>query len=67
MALLVNSGEENNAVTIYFDNFIGLLWLDDVDPNEVIEDFECQRNLEYTFTHGALSYVTNPSKRHQYI
>lgn len=63
MALLVNSGEENNAVTIYFDNFIGPdFGCDDVDPNEVIEDFECQRNLEYTFTHGALSYVTNPDQ-----
>ena len=63
MVLLVNSGQVDNDVTIYFDNFIGPEFgCYDVDPNEVIEDFECQRNLEYTFTHGALSYVTNPDQ-----
>ena len=31
-------------------------------PNNVIEDFECQRNIEYTFTHGALSLVSNPDQ-----
>jgi len=63
MVFLVNNGQLDNAITIYFDNFIGPdFGCEDVDPNEVIEDFECQRNLEYTFTHGALSYVTNPDQ-----
>tara|TARA_Y100000589_G_scaffold332019_1_gene388619 strand:- start:5291 stop:6607 length:1317 start_codon:yes stop_codon:yes gene_type:complete len=63
MVMLVNSGQENNAVTIYFDNFIGPdFGCDGINPNNVIEDFECQRNIEYTFTHGALSYVTNPQQ-----
>ena len=63
MVMLVNNGQENNAVTIYFDNFIGPdFGCDDINPNNVIEDFECQRNIEYTFTHGALSYVTNPQQ-----
>ena len=63
MVMLVNNGQENNAVTIYFDNFIGPdFGCDGINPNNVIEDFECQRNIEYTFTHGALSYVTNPQQ-----
>ena len=61
MVILVNNGQIDNAVNIYFDNFIGPdFGCDDIDPNEVIEDFECQRNLEYNFTHGALSLVSNP-------
>jgi len=63
MVMLVNNGQENNAVTIYFDNFIGPdFGCDGVNSNNVIEDFECHRNIEYTFTHGALSYVTNPQQ-----
>ena len=63
MVFLVNNGQLDNAITVYFDNFFGPdFGCDDVDPNEVIEDFECQRNLGYTFTHGALSYVTNPDQ-----
>jgi hypothetical protein len=61
MVILVNNGQIDNAVNIYFDNFIGPdFGCDDIDPNEVVEDFECQRNLEYKFTHGALSLVSNP-------
>lgn len=63
MVMLINNGQENNAVTVYFDNFIGPdFGCDGINPNNIIEDFECQRNLEYTFTHGALSYVTNPDQ-----
>lgn len=61
MVFLVNNEEIGNGVTIYFDNLVGPDYgCDDIDPNEVVEDFECQRNLEYTFSHGALSYVSNP-------
>lgn len=60
MVFLVNNEQLGNGVTIYFDNLVGPDYgCKDVDPNDVIEDFECQRNLEYTFSHGALSYVTN--------
>ena len=61
MVFLVNNDQLGNGVTVYFDNLVGPdFGCMDIDPSEVIEDFECQRNLEYTFTHGALSYVSNP-------
>ena len=63
MVILINNGQEGNNVTVYFDNFRGPdFGCDGVFPNNVIEDFECQRNIEYTFTHGALSLVSNPDQ-----
>ena len=51
MLMLINNGQENNAVTVYFDNFIGPdFGCDGINPNNIIEDFECQRNLEYTYS-----------------
>lgn len=68
MASSVNQGvilinpETNDDITIYFDNFMG--------PNhdcigvsaqtQILDDFECQRNGEYTFTHGNLQILENP-------
>ncbi|MDA0737150.1 MAG: hypothetical protein O2911_08535 [Bacteroidetes bacterium] len=63
MVLLVNSGQLGSDVQIYFDNLYGPdFGCMDTDPNEVIDDFECQRNHKYSFTHGALDFVTNPDQ-----
>ena len=56
----VNTDYDNS--TYYLDNLMG--------PNhdcievsvnsQIIDDFECQRNGEYTFTHGVLEILKNP-------
>jgi hypothetical protein len=63
MVVLVNNDMEGNDVTVYFDNLYGPdFGCMDVDENEVIEDFECHRELEYSFTHGGIDFVTNPQQ-----
>ncbi len=63
MVVLVNNDMEGNDVTIYFDNLYGPdFGCMDVDETEVIENFECHRELEYSFTHGGIDFVTNPQQ-----
>jgi len=54
----------NNATNWLWDDLIGPDFIDPCqggifDPS-IGDDFECQRNLNYTFTNGSLSTVTNP-------
>lgn len=63
MVVLVNSDQLGNDVNVYFDNLYGPDYgCMDEDPNNVFEDFECHRDIEYTFTHGGIDFVTNPDQ-----
>lgn len=48
--------------TYYLDNLVGPNHdcIEVSVNNQIIDDFECQRNGEYTFTHGVLEILKNP-------
>lgn len=50
--------------SFYYDNLVGPSndCIDASPMQNVYDDFECQRNLDYTFTHGALSLIPNPDQ-----
>ena len=59
--ILINPLSSDNS-TYYLDNFSGPNHdcIDASVNSSIIDDFECQRNGEYTFTHGNLQILNNP-------
>jgi hypothetical protein len=62
--LLFEPGTFNSTVWV-FDDLMGPEFINPcsgVTPdNSIIDDFECQRHLSYTFSNGTLANVANPS------
>ena len=59
--ILINPLTDDNS-TYYLDNLNGPNHdcIGASVNNQIKEDFECQRNGEYTFTHGNLQIINNP-------
>jgi hypothetical protein len=59
--ILINPDSDDN-ITVYLDNFMGPNH-DCIGANantQMLDDFECQRNGDYIFTHGNLQILENP-------
>ena len=60
--LLINPGVLD-YITVYFDNLVGpVISCEETSSTSVFEDFECNRNLDYTYSHGILIRKTNPDQ-----
>jgi hypothetical protein len=59
--ILINPLSDDNS-TYYLDNFSGPNHdcIEATANNQILDDFECQRNGEYNFTHGNLQIINNP-------
>jgi hypothetical protein len=59
--ILINSETDDNS-TYYIDNFKGPNHdcIDASVNSQIMDDFECQRNGDCTFTHGNLQIINNP-------
>jgi len=59
--ILINPETPDNS-TYYIDNLIGPNHncIDASTNNQIFDDFECQRNGEYSFSHGTLQILSNP-------
>lgn len=59
--ILINP-ETSDNITVYLDNLTGPNndCIDATVDFQVFDDFECQRNGEYSFSHGVLQILNNP-------